>query len=96
MNEIEFKLWLMKNGIAKKVQSDCISRLRKIERELNHCDIDHQYRIDKCEHLMSVFSNMGNNDEMKKYPNANFPVGKYHMSTYRYAIKRYVQFVESK
>lgn len=96
MNEIEFKLWLMKNGIAKKVQSDCISRLRKIERELNHCDIDNQYRIDKCEHLMNVFSNMGNNDEMKKYPNANFPVGKYHMSTYRYAIKRYVQFLESK
>lgn len=35
---------------------------------------------------------MGKNDEMKKYPNANLPIGKYYMSTYRYAIKQYIQF----
>ena len=33
-----------------------------------------------------------NNDEMKKYPNANLPIGKYYMSTYRHALKQYIQF----
>ena len=35
---------------------------------------------------------MGNNAEMKKYPNANLPIGKYYMSTYRHALKQYIQF----
>lgn len=95
MNEVEFRNWLSKRGITGKIQSDCVSRLRRIERELNQCDIDEQYRTDKCKHLMSVFANMGINDEMKTYHHANFPIGKYYMSTYRHAIKQYVQFLES-
>lgn len=92
MNEVEFKNWLFKNGINKKVQSDVISRIKKIERELENCDIDEQYRRDQCEYLLSLFLNMGINDEMKKYPNANFPVGKYYMSTFRHAIRYYIRF----
>lgn len=94
MNEVEFRNWLGKREIKKKVQGDYVSRLKRIERELNHCDIDEQYRSDKCEYLMSLFLNMGNNDCMKKYPNAKFPVGKYYMSTYRNALRQYVNFCE--
>ena len=31
-------------------------------------------------------------EEMKKHPNTNLPIGKYHMSTFRYALKQYIQF----
>lgn len=92
MNEVEFRNWLVKNDINKKVQSDIISRIKKIEKEIEDCDIDEQYRSDKCKYLMSLFLNMGRNDEMKKYPYANFPIGKYYMSTFRHAIKYYIRF----
>lgn len=94
MNEVEFRNWLSKKGYSKKVQSDLVSRIKRIERELNQCDIDEQYRIDRCESLMTLFSKMGNNDEMRQYPNAVFPIGKYHMSTYRYSLKQYVCFCD--
>ena len=94
MNEVEFRNWLEKRNIKKKVQGDCVSRLKRIERELNHCDIDEQYRSDKCEYIMSLFLNMGENEEMKKYPGADLPIGKYYMSTYRHSLKQYIKFCE--
>lgn len=94
MNEVEFRNWMIRNNVNKKVQSDVISRIKRIERELENCDIDEQYRIDKCKSLMTLFLDMGTNNEMKKYPNANFPIGKYYMSTFRYAIKQYVLFCD--
>lgn len=92
MNEIEFRIWLKKKGVKTKVAGDTISRLKRIEREIENCDIDEQYHNDKCEYLLKLFLDMGNNDEMRKYPNANFPIGKYYMSTYRHALKQYIQF----
>lgn len=94
MNEVEFRNWLINKGTKTKVAGDTISRLKRIEREIENCDIDEQYRSDKCEYLLKLFLDMGNNDEMKKYPNANFPIGKYYMSTYRHALKQYIQFSE--
>ena len=94
MNEIEFRNWLINKGVKTKVAGDTISRLKRIEREIEHCDIDEQYRSDKCKYLLKLFLNMGNNDEMKKYPNANFPIGKYYMSTYRHALKQYIKFLD--
>ncbi len=94
MNEVEFRNWMIRNNVNRKVQSDVVSRIKKIEREIENCDIDEQYRSDKCESLMALFLNMGINDEMKKYPNANFPIGKYYMSTFRHAIKYYIMFCE--
>lgn len=96
MNELDFRNWLLKKGRSAKVAGDTISRLKRIEREIENCDIDEQYRSDKCEYLKALFKNQGKNDEMKKYANARFPIGKYHMNTYRYALKQYVQFLESK
>ena len=92
MNEVEFRNWMVRNNVNRKVQSDVISRIKKIEREIENCDIDEQYRSDKCEALMALFLNMGINNQMKKYSNANFPIGKYYMSVFRYAIKQYVLF----
>lgn len=94
MNEVEFRNWLLNNRVDKKVQSDLVSRLKRIEREIEYCDIDEQYRSDKCEYLMSLFSNTGKNSEMKKYSNTNFPIGKYSMNTFRYAIKYYAKFCD--
>lgn len=94
MNEMDFRKWMAQKDVKAKVQSDCISRLKRIERELNHCDIDKQYRSDKCEYLMSLFMNMGQNEEMKKYSNTALPIGKYFMSTYRHALKQYIQFCD--
>ena len=95
MNEIEFRNWLATNGMNKKVISDYISRLKRIEREINPCDIDEQYRNDKCQYLMKLFIKMGDNEEMKKYPNTDLPIGKYHMSTFRLALKKYVEFLDN-
>ncbi len=94
MNEVEFRNWLINKGVKTKVAGDTISRLKRIEREIENCDIDEQYRSDKCEFLMSLFVNMGVNDNMKKYSNVNLPIGKYYMSTYRHSLKQYIQFCE--
>lgn len=94
MNEVEFRNWLINKGVRTKVAVDIVSRLKRIEREIENCDIDEQYRSDRCVNLSKLFLHMGNNEEMKKYSSANFPIGKYHMNTYRYALKQYIQFAD--
>lgn len=47
MNELEFRKWLNKKGVSKKMQSDHTSRIKRIEKEINHCDIDNEYHNDK-------------------------------------------------
>ena len=82
MNEVEFRNWMVNRGIKNKIAGDVISRLKRVEREIKNCDIDEQYRNDKCEYLLSLFVKMGN----------NLPIGKYYMSTYRHALRLYVNF----
>lgn len=94
MNEVEFRNWLSRNEVNGKVQSDFVSRIKRIEREMNQCDIDKQYHTDRCEHLMVAFLNMGLNEDMRRYPNTNLPIGKYYMSTFLLAIKKYVMFCD--
>lgn len=96
MRELDFRRWLIEEkGLSPKVAKDMISRLRKIERELKNCDIDEQYRRDGCQLLLRTFSHMGINAEMKKYPSANFPIGEYYMSTYRYAVSKYKEYMDA-
>ena len=94
MQKTEFQNWMIKKGKNKKVDSDTISRLKRIEKELENCNIDVHYQNDRCEYLMRLFLKQGKNEEMKKYPHANFPIGKYYMSTYRLALKHYVAFCD--
>ena len=94
MKEIEFRRWLNEKGTNRKVQCDHVSRLKRIERELNHCDLDEQYRKDHCEFVLKAFLKQGNNENMRKFPKAKFPFGKYYMNTYRLALKKYVAFCD--
>ena len=92
MRKEEFREWLTKKGVDKKQIGDCISRLKRIEREFDHCDIDMHFDKDRCEFILSTFSKSGNNESMKKYPNADFPIGKRHLLSYRSALRKYIAF----
>lgn len=93
MNEIEFRNWLAKGDNKKKVQGDCVSRLRRIERELS-IDLDEKYNETGLVDILTAVSHMGENDEMKKYKDVNLPIGKYYMSTYSHSLKQYIRFME--
>jgi len=95
MNEIPFRQWLNKKGVSRKLQSDHVSRLKRVERAINYCDIDDEYYRDRCASLMSFFFNLGKNDNMKFINITNLPIGKTYMNTYRYSINRYVDFMDS-
>lgn len=92
MDELNFKLWLNENGKTKKVQSDMISRLKALQRELLGCDIDKEYEKNKCKKLILALKNKGINDTMKSYGDVNLPIGKYSLATYRYALNNYIKF----
>lgn len=92
MNEIDFRKWLLLNKTNKKVQSDLISRIKRVEKNIGHCDIDVEYHNDQCKILLSYFNKNGCNDLMNNLSNCDLPIGKYNMSTFRHAIKKYIQF----
>lgn len=91
MNEIGFRNWAVSNGKNKKTVSDTVSRLRRLEHELN-IDIDIEYKKDQCNYLLSLFNHTGNNEGMKKY-NTSLPIGKYSLSTFKYAINQYITYL---
>lgn len=93
MNEIDFRIWLSRQGVNKKVSSDMVSRLKRIAREINRCDIDIEYRKDECGALLSLFRNKGINEQMNVLE-TSLPVGKYQLSTYKYALQRYISFLQ--
>ena len=92
MNEVDFRAWLAQNATDKKVASDLVSRLKRLEKEMNHCDIDTEYRSDRCSTLLSYFRKKGLNTEMNAL-NTSLPVGKYQLSTYKYALNKYIAFL---
>lgn len=96
MNEIDFRKWLEDREIKRKIISDTLSRLKKVEREFEQCDLDEEYDSDRCERLMTAFTNCGRNEVMESYPYASFPIGKYHLNVYRAAIRKYVEFKNEK
>ena len=95
MNEIDFRIWLSENNISKKVQSDMVCRLKKLQRELNNCDLDDCYKKDRCERLLKIFYNKGINMESEKYEAADLPFGKYQLSAYKYALNKYIDFLDA-
>lgn len=92
MNEIDFRIWLLRTNANKKVISDMISRLKRIEKEINHCDIDAEYHSDKCVSLLSYFSKDGINAQMQTIK-TELPVGKQQLSAYKYALNKYIKFL---
>lgn len=92
MNEIDFRNWMLVNSYNKKVISDTISRIKKIEFDLNHIDIDIEYSKDECATLLSFFKNKGDNAYASSFENCTLPIGKYQLATYKYAIQKYIKY----
>lgn len=96
MNQIEFANYLLNAGTDKKVVSDHVSRIKRIEKSIINCDIDEEYEKDNCVFLLSLFANKGENDQIKKVLIASLPIGTYTMNTFRYSIKKYIEFRDCK
>ena len=96
MNEVEFRGWLEESGKNKRVISDSVSRMRTLQRELG-VNLDDEFEKDKCETIMNALTiNKGDNDIMKKYGDVSLPIGKFTLGTYRYSLKSYIAYKESK
>lgn len=95
MNEVDFRNWLAKSNKNKKVQSDIVSRVKAIQREMGNCDLDVEYNNDKCKTLLEAFKNKGLNDTMEQFGAVNLPIGKYSLGAYSYALRIYIQFLET-
>ena len=69
MNTVEFNNWLLSNGTNKKVASDIVSRLKRIDRELLYSEcstsVDEQFNVDSCSSLLECLSK--NNRDVSKY-----------------------------
>lgn len=94
MDELNFKSWLRANSYSYKVASDVISRLKNLKRELGYIDFDSNYREDRCRSLLELFKNKGINEDMSALNPTNLPIGKYHLSTYKYSLSLYVRFLD--
>ena len=94
MNDFDFYIYLIKNKTPKKVCSDIVSRLKRVEKSILDCDIEEEYYKDKCETLLRMFSNTGKNEELKKALIGSLPIGNYAMNAYKYAIRRYVVYMD--
>ena len=94
MKQIEFASWLKQMSYNQKVCSDHISRLRRLERVLS-IDIDEEFRVDQCKHLLSIFKNAGKNAAMEAYGDIDLPVGKYYICTYKCTLNKYINFLKS-
>lgn len=91
MKELDFRNWLNKNNVSKKMQSDFISRIKQIEIKLSN--IDYEYAKDKCSKLLEYFSSGCKNPT---YTNSfEFKNTSTQYSVLKYAIKKYCSFLES-
>lgn len=93
MREFDFKLWLYSTNVNKKVASDLVSRLKQLELELS-LDIDLEFEKDHCTSLLTVFCNTGKNEAMAAVGLTSLPIGKYYLSSYKYSLKKYINFLE--
>lgn len=94
MNEFDFYIYLRKKEVSKKICSDNISRLKRVEKCIANCDLDKEYYKDRCNNLLSYFERKGENDKIKKVLIGNLPVGNYTMNTFKCAIRKYVNFMD--
>lgn len=95
MNIALFKIWLIKNGTSKKIATDNISRIKRIDNELIasiNSSIDKEYTKDKCDELIKCFSNYGQNTFMKNYNLKNLPIGKAQIHCYKLSLVKYLSF----
>ena len=92
MNAIDFIVWLKAKETSSKLCSDYVSRLKRVERSISDCDLDDEYTKDRCQYLLSLFLHTGRNEEMRKRMIGDLPIGKYYLSAFSYAIRKYIVF----
>lgn len=92
MNEAPFRNWLSKSKYSKKVQSDIVSRLKRLEHEMGNCNLDNEYDKNDCNNLLIAFKNKGYNEEMNQHSSNRLPVGQYTLSTFSYALRIYIKY----
>lgn len=94
MDEVGFLNFLRSKGIDKKICSDHISRIKRVEKCIADCEIEEEYRKDRCSQLLSYFEKKSS-EKIKKVLIAPLPIGRYSMNTFRYSIKRYIEFLDN-
>ncbi len=94
MNQFDFYIYLVSHGVPKKVCSDHVSKIKRIEKSIKNCDLDDEYYKDCCSYLLSLFENKGENEKMEKALIGNLPIGKYTLSTFTYSIRKYITFMD--
>ena len=93
MKELDFRKWLNENGVSKKMQSDFVSRLKRLEIRLEIFDIDEEYKSDKCQKLLKYLSEGCKNSPYSKGLSLKGTSNQY--IVLKYAVKKYISFLES-
>lgn len=93
MKELDFRKWLNENGVSKKMQSDFVSRLKRLEIKLEIFDIDDEYKSDKCQKLLKYLSEGCKNSPYSKGLSLKGTSNQY--IVLKYAVKKYISFLES-
>lgn len=93
MKEIEFRKWLADNNVSKKMQSDFVSRIKRIEKGLEIFDVDEEYKKDKCEKLLKYLS--GGCKERVYNQNLELLGTSKQYSVLKYAVNKYLSFLET-
>lgn len=95
MNIVDFSNWLLSNGTNKKVVSDIVSRLKRINRELmsrkSYTTIDNEYSKDKCRTLLKSFDKAYTENNL--LVDSNLPLDKPYLASYKYALNKYLHFL---
>lgn len=93
MKELDFRKWLNERSVSKKMQSDFVSRLKRLETKLEIYDIDEEYKFDKCQKLLKYLSDGCKNSPYSKELNLQGTSNQY--TVLKYALKKYISFLES-
>ncbi len=99
MNTAEFSNWLLSNGSSKKIASDIVSRLKRINYELIESipstNIDEQYNIDGCKLLLNSF-NRNSSSNRKLLLKSSLPFNKPEIANYKLSLSRYIKHLNNK
>ena len=92
MKELEFRNWLSDNGVSKKMQSDFVSRLKRLETSLEIFDIDEEFKFDKCNRLFKYLSDGCNQSPYSGKLEYSGTSKQY--TVFKYAVKKYLTFLQ--
>ncbi|MCI6954187.1 MAG: hypothetical protein SOU88_08315 [Candidatus Treponema excrementipullorum] len=92
MKEIEFRDWLLNQGVSKKMQSDFVSRLKRLETNLDFFDIDEEVKFDNCNRLLNYLSSGCKESPYSKKLELAGSSKQY--TVLKYAVKKYLSFLQ--